>query len=150
MSRSYRVNIAHQHEVYRTEDVMALYQVSRNTITNWIAQGLRPVPGTLPKLFRGDELKRFQDFRSTLTKVQLRPADSNALVARRQYCLSLTRSCFLIPMKGGRPMASALTAAEWCSRSSVQPNATIFGSAPRTIRLRPSQTIIVSLSPVVL
>lgn len=47
------------HHVYTVGDVMALYNVCRNTLSNRVGQGLHPSAGEGVQLFRGAELKRF-------------------------------------------------------------------------------------------
>ena len=50
---------AKSHRVYSDADVRALYDISRNTIRNWISSGLRPIEGLPQRLFTGAELNRF-------------------------------------------------------------------------------------------
>lgn len=61
MSRSYRGVRPKGNRVYDVAEVMQLYDVSRNTISNWISQDLRPVDDSQPQLFRGSELQRFRE-----------------------------------------------------------------------------------------
>ncbi|MFC3644594.1 tyrosine-type recombinase/integrase [Aquibium oceanicum] len=66
MSRSYRGIRPKANRVHSVEDVMELYDTCRNTITNWVKGGLRPVDHRQPQLFRGSELKRFHDHMHTM------------------------------------------------------------------------------------
>ncbi|WP_278924212.1 tyrosine-type recombinase/integrase [Pseudophaeobacter profundi] len=59
MSRSYRKIRPTVSMVYSVTEVQALYDVCRNTVSNWVSNGLKPSDNTLPQLFRGAELKRF-------------------------------------------------------------------------------------------
>ncbi|MBD8689365.1 MULTISPECIES: hypothetical protein [unclassified Rhizobium] len=49
---------ARVHQLYASDDVIKLYEISRNTLTNWIAEGLRFIDGDL-RLFRGKDLNAF-------------------------------------------------------------------------------------------
>lgn len=59
MSRSYHGVRPHKHRVYSVDDVMALYKVCRNTVSNWVASGLDPSDRGQPYVFRGADLIRF-------------------------------------------------------------------------------------------
>ena len=56
MSRSYKSIHPKAHRVYAVADVLALYNVCRNTLSNWVGQGLNPSAGEGVQLFRGAEL----------------------------------------------------------------------------------------------
>lgn len=58
MSRSYRVK-AKRHRVYSVADVLELKGICRNTLSNWVGEGLSPSPTAGPQVFRGSELNRF-------------------------------------------------------------------------------------------
>jgi len=60
------------HRVYSVPQVMELYSVCRNTVSNWVSEGLRPSPGEGQQLFRGEELKRFHEVRRTKARQSLR------------------------------------------------------------------------------
>lgn len=64
MSRSYRSVRPKGDWVYCVEDILSLYHVCRNTLSNWVSAGLRPIDQKRPQLFRGTELKRFHDGRA--------------------------------------------------------------------------------------
>jgi hypothetical protein len=51
--------LAKKNWIYCTEEMCALYGVSRNTPANWIKQGLRPIDGLKPVAVEGSELNRF-------------------------------------------------------------------------------------------
>ncbi|MCX5568166.1 MULTISPECIES: helix-turn-helix transcriptional regulator [Kaistia] len=53
---------AKQDRTYNRADVMDLYGVGRNTVTNWMKEGLVTVPGH-PVLFRGEDLNTFHEAR---------------------------------------------------------------------------------------
>ncbi len=46
------------HQLYSSDDVIKLYEISRNTLTNWIAKGLPFVDAEM-RLFRGKDLNAF-------------------------------------------------------------------------------------------
>lgn len=72
MSRAYRAVRPKANRVYSVPDVLELYGVCRNTVSNWVSSGLRHSNETGPQLFRGAELKRFHGERQARTKAQLR------------------------------------------------------------------------------
>jgi hypothetical protein len=41
------------------EEVSRLFAVHKNTVRNWLRQGLAPIDGQRPTVFRGVELRRF-------------------------------------------------------------------------------------------
>ena len=82
MSRPYRGKRAKIHRVYDIHEVMALFGVSRNTVTNWMASGLRPVDDHIPKLFPGRELCRFHDARTLRKGRKLEPSEFNCFACR--------------------------------------------------------------------
>lgn len=47
------------HRSYQVAEIARLLGVNRNTVRNWIKQGLRAVDGRRPALFTGAELRRF-------------------------------------------------------------------------------------------
>jgi hypothetical protein len=53
---------AKRDRTYNRAEVMHLYGVTRNTVTNWIDEGLVTVPGH-PVLFRGEDLNAFHQAR---------------------------------------------------------------------------------------
>lgn len=61
-----------RHRVYSVPQVMELYDVCRNTVSNWVGDGLRPSPGEGQHLFRGEELKRFHELRRSRSRQSLR------------------------------------------------------------------------------
>jgi integrase len=72
MSRAYRGISPKKHMVYSTDQVMALYKVSRNTTTNWKNEGLRASDDRTPSVFNGSELKRFHEARRLTSTSKLR------------------------------------------------------------------------------
>lgn len=75
MSRSYRSVRPKANRVYSVEDVLRLYTICRNTLSNWIKSGLRPVDDRRPQVFRGSELKWFHEQRSIENKSPLRTGE---------------------------------------------------------------------------
>jgi integrase len=64
MARAYRSVRPKANLVYAVEDVLGQYGICRNTLTNWIKAGLRPVDSNQPQLFRGAELIWFHNQRA--------------------------------------------------------------------------------------
>lgn len=79
MSRAYRAIRPRANYVYSVEKVMELYAVCRNTVSNWIGSGLRPVDGRRPQLFRGAELARFHQDRRARSSRHLRAGEFKCL-----------------------------------------------------------------------
>lgn len=46
------------HQLYSSDDVIKLYEISRNTLTNWISDGLSFIDSDV-RLFRGKDLNAF-------------------------------------------------------------------------------------------
>ncbi len=59
MTRLYKGVRVKRHRVYSVDDLMKLYKVSRNTVSNWVMAGLIPSDKQRPHRFRGDVLIRF-------------------------------------------------------------------------------------------
>lgn len=72
MSRAYRGVHPKVNCVYSVNCLMELYSVMRNTVTNWVKQGLKPSDDRHPYVFNGTEVKRFHEERRQRTKTQLR------------------------------------------------------------------------------
>ncbi|MEQ5871928.1 helix-turn-helix domain-containing protein [Sagittula sp. NFXS13] len=75
MSRRYKPNAASACFVYSVEEVMKLYNVSQNTVSNWLKHGLIAGDAKTPLLFRGAELNRFQRERRMRNRTHLRPCE---------------------------------------------------------------------------
>ena len=73
MSRSYKRIRPKKHFVYSVDDLICLYDVHRNTVTRWVAEGLRTSDDALPYVFNGTEVKRFHDTRrlTSITKLRI-------------------------------------------------------------------------------
>lgn len=73
MSRSYKHARPKKHRVYEIEDVLELFDISRNTLSNWVTNGLRPSAGKWRQIFQGAELIRYHNARRQSVSVTLRP-----------------------------------------------------------------------------
>ena len=82
MARNYKRAQAKKNRVYSVEEVMALYRVSQNTVSNWVGEGLSPSDRTRPYVFRGAELKRFHAERAARTRSQLRPGEFKCMTCK--------------------------------------------------------------------
>jgi integrase len=80
MSRSYKNVRPKKHFVYTVDDLMTLYGVVRNTVSNWVKEGLKPSDGFTPYVFHGTEVKRFRDARRPTNKTHLRKGEFKCLV----------------------------------------------------------------------
>ncbi|EAQ33926.1 hypothetical protein NB311A_02682 [Nitrobacter sp. Nb-311A] len=61
------------------EDLARLFKVHKNTVRNWVGQGLEPIDDRRPTLIRGQEVRRFLADRRARTKQTCGPG--------RIYCL---------------------------------------------------------------
>lgn len=72
MSKAYKNIRPKKHFVYNVEDLMHLYGVTRNTISNWVAEGLCRSDNLTPHVFNGAEVKRFHEAKRLASKATLR------------------------------------------------------------------------------
>ena len=79
MTKSYKSVRPKLHLVYGVDDLMALYDVSRNTITNWIKAGLKPSDTHRPYVFRGAAVRAFHEDRRARSEGQLHPGEFKCL-----------------------------------------------------------------------
>jgi helix-turn-helix protein len=71
--------LAKIHRSYSVEDVSRLFGIHKNTVRNWLKQGLDPIDDQRPTLVRGQELARFLIERRARSKQTCGPG--------RIYCL---------------------------------------------------------------
>jgi hypothetical protein len=71
--------LAKIHRSYSVEDLARLFKVHKNTVRNWLKQGLKPIDDQRPTLIRGAEVRRFLGERRARAK---RPSGPG-----RIYCL---------------------------------------------------------------
>lgn len=72
MSCAYKGIYPNAHRVYKVDCLMALYDVTRNTLSAWVKQGLRRSDSRQPYVFNGYAVKQFHKERRDRTKRQLR------------------------------------------------------------------------------
>lgn len=73
MSRSYKNVFPKKFWVYSVEELVSLYSVNANTVSNWVGDGLTPSDGLKPYLFQGAEMQRFHMERRVRASTKLRP-----------------------------------------------------------------------------
>ena len=71
--------LAKIHRSYSVEDVSRLFEIHKNTVRNWLRQGLAAIDDQRPTLIRGHELARFLTERRARSKQTCGPG--------RIYCL---------------------------------------------------------------
>jgi hypothetical protein len=71
--------LAKIHRSYKVDEVADLYKVDKNTVRNWVKQGLRTCDNKRPVLILGRELNAFHTKRRTQNK---RPCKDNEI-----YCM---------------------------------------------------------------
>jgi integrase len=77
MARSYRGIRPKRHFVYSVDEVLGLFDISRNTVTNWRNAGLQVVDDAHPILITGAELERFHRDRKQDGKHRLKTGQFN-------------------------------------------------------------------------
>ena len=75
MARSYKRVPVKSHRVYTVEEIKQLFEVSGNTVSNWVGEGLLPSDGKRPYVFRGALIKHFHELRISRSKINLRPGE---------------------------------------------------------------------------
>ncbi len=73
MTRSYRKVRVKKDRVYSVDELMELFSVTRNTVSNWRAHGLKASDDQRPLLFRGDVVARFHVERRAQSSQILEP-----------------------------------------------------------------------------
>lgn len=71
--------LAKIHRSYSVDDISRLFKVHKNTVRNWLRQGLEPIDDQRPTLIRGHELRHFLAERRSGLKQACGPG--------RIYCL---------------------------------------------------------------
>lgn len=94
MSRSYNVQKVKKNRVYSVDDLISLYGVSANTVSNWVRAGLRRSDDQRPYLFRGGAVAEFLKARRDRSMSQLNPGEfkcfgCKAAVFPRPYSVSI-------------------------------------------------------------
>ena len=78
-SRHPNPRLAKIHRSYSVEEMARLFKVHKNTVRNWLRQGLEPIDDQRPTVVRGEELRRFLTERRARAKQTCGPG--------RIYCL---------------------------------------------------------------
>lgn len=77
---------ARLHQLYSSDDVIKLYDISRNTLTNWIADGLNVIDAA-QRLFRGSDLNAFHSRRRKTAGKPLGQFFVNCFGCKRSHSL---------------------------------------------------------------
>jgi hypothetical protein len=78
-SRRPNPRLAKIHRNYSVDDVSRLFNIHKNTVRNWLRQGLEPIDDQRPTLILGQELRRFLADRRSRSRQTCGPG--------RIYCL---------------------------------------------------------------
>lgn len=114
MSRSYKGVRLKANRVYSGEETMAAYGICRNTLSNWIAKGLRPVDRHHPQLFVGAELIWFHRQRRLDNKRALRLGEFKCFGKKLRFFPDPSTLVFEIMPSGSRCVRGQCTE---CGRS---------------------------------
>lgn len=101
MSRSYKRVRPKKHFVYTVEGLMNLYKVCRNTVSNWVTEGLRPSDTSVPYVFNGSEVQRFHQAKRLGFKRTLRKGEFKCFRCRNRVFPDLG-SLHRVPKKNGQ------------------------------------------------
>lgn len=82
MARSYKGVRPKKHRVYDVEGLMSLYAVSANTVSNWVAEGLRPSGSRTPYRFQGTSIAHFHRYRKERSLSTLRPGEFKCVTCK--------------------------------------------------------------------
>jgi site-specific recombinase XerC len=102
VSRSYKNIRPKKYFVYTVDGLIRLFGVHRNTVSNWVAEGLRPSDASLPYVFNGAEVKRFQDARRLASKATLRIGEFKCFKCKNRV-FPEPASISICPSKSGFP-----------------------------------------------
>ena len=100
MSRSYKNIRPRKHFVYTVDDLMQLFGVRRNTVSNWVAEGLCRSDSASPYMFHGLEVKRFHEARQLASKATLRVGQFKCFGCKARVFPDVS-SLNLYPLKNG-------------------------------------------------
>lgn len=75
MARSYKGVPLKKNRIYTVEDIQRLFDVSANTVSNWVGEGLQPSDGLRPYVFQGASLQRFHTQRRERSRKNLRAGE---------------------------------------------------------------------------
>ncbi|MGO4909825.1 tyrosine-type recombinase/integrase [Pseudorhodobacter sp. W20_MBD10_FR17] len=75
MARSYKGVPLKKNRVYNVEDIQRLFDVSANTISNWVGEGLQPSDLLRPYVFQGASLQHFHLQRRERSRKNLRAGE---------------------------------------------------------------------------
>ena len=78
-SRHPNPRLAKIHRNYSVEDASRLFSIHKNTVRNWLREGLKPIDDQRPTLIQGSELRRFLAERRARSRQTCGPG--------RLYCL---------------------------------------------------------------
>jgi hypothetical protein len=78
--------LAKVNRLYSTADVMVLYSVAFNTVSNWIKDGLKTARAT-ERLFRGEDLNAFHKARRNKPKLPRSLFEVNCRACKNQHSL---------------------------------------------------------------
>jgi integrase len=75
MARSYKGVSVKKNRVYSVEDIQRLFDVSANTVSNWVGEGLQPSDKLRSYVFQGASIQRFQSQRRERLRKNLRAGE---------------------------------------------------------------------------
>jgi integrase len=84
VSRSYKNIRPKKYFVYTVDGLIRLFGIHRNTVSNWVAEGLRTSDTLQPHVFNGIEVKRFHRARRLNSTAKLRIGELNCFRCKKR------------------------------------------------------------------
>lgn len=73
MAKKLNHNLVKMHRSYTVSDVCELFDLHKNTVLNWVKNGLQPIDSCKPAMIQGLTLKSFLKNRNTDSKQRCKP-----------------------------------------------------------------------------
>ncbi len=131
MSRGYRSVRPKANRVYSVKQVLELYQICRNTLSNWVTAGLRPVDDGYFHLFRGTELRRFHANRAAGSGRPLHPGEFKCVKCKA--CVVPATSVTTLDYREGRVHWARSVCPDCCRSVQKMLNETTYDTLKRCI-----------------
>jgi hypothetical protein len=102
---NYNPRLAKINRCYLVEEIAELYGVHKNTVNNWLTQGLQDCGAGFPRLIRGKDLREFLENRRRKNKRPCKPGEIYC-VGCRQAVIPINNQAYLDFSETGRATIS--------------------------------------------
>ena len=86
MGKRFNPNLAKIHRNYTVEEVACLFGVHKNTVREWVKQGLPATDDRRPMLILGCELRNFLQLKRTKNKRKCKPFEFYCVRCKSPQC----------------------------------------------------------------